>query len=80
MEHVHDIDIDFAKLAALGITIVVASGDGGAGYTPPVAQCNPLPSAHKGKGFIGKVVGNYSVQSPLDCCQAAGTSPIVLRQ
>merc|ERR1719181_819623 len=55
MENVDDVDIEFAKLAVRGITIVFASGDSGAGYTPAQEQCNPAPGTKAGVGFVGKV-------------------------
>merc|ERR1719265_2136930 len=43
-QNVEDVDADFAKLAARGITIIFASGDSGAGYRPPSPNCNNPPT------------------------------------
>merc|ERR1712232_51231 len=35
---VEDVDVNFAKLAARGITIIFASGDSGSGYSPSCSE------------------------------------------
>merc|ERR1719491_350605 len=69
MENVDDVDMDFAKLAARGITIVFASGDTGAGYTPPVPQCPPGSGLQEKVSFIGTVAESYNSDSRVDCCE-----------
>merc|ERR1712038_670944 len=70
--NVDDVDIEFTKLAARGITIVFASGDSGAGYTPPEVQCDPPPSAMKGVAFQGTVAKSEHVSGGMEeCCQFA---------
>jgi len=46
-DKVQDIDVDYQKLAARGISIIFASGDSGSGYSPappPTAQCTNPPA------------------------------------
>merc|ERR1712232_1546353 len=75
MSNVNDVDAEFTKLAAKGITIVFASGDSGAGYTPPHANCGssvtPPPGSQKGKALTGTVARNMSASSMSYCCDIA---------
>eukprot|EP00316_Scyphosphaera_apsteinii_P011229 CAMPEP_0119307148 /NCGR_PEP_ID=MMETSP1333-20130426/7721_1 /TAXON_ID=418940 /ORGANISM="Scyphosphaera apsteinii, Strain RCC1455" /LENGTH=758 /DNA_ID=CAMNT_0007310623 /DNA_START=26 /DNA_END=2302 /DNA_ORIENTATION=+ len=62
------VDINWMKLAARGLSIMISSGDSGAGYTIP--QCSPTP------GEMGKVVTNGTVLASvnatvLGCCNEA---------
>ena len=67
---VDDIDNDFAKLAAMGFTVIFASGDSGSGYGPPLPHCNqPTPDTK----LEGAVLYSWPSYSALDCCSAAGT-------
>lgn len=75
MANVNDVDVDFIKLAARGITIVFASGDAGGGYTPP--QCGSSqedprtsspPGSQKGKALHGTVAASYSTSAAAYCC------------
>lgn len=68
MANVDDVDADFAKVAARGITIVFASGDSGAGYQPPHAQCSPPPSAQHNTGLVGTPAMTESVENMEECC------------
>merc|ERR1719203_825938 len=69
MENVNDVDIDFAKLAARGITIVFASGDSGAGYKPPQLQCRPPASVEQDVGFVGtEGTSPFNTTSIQSCC------------
>jgi subtilase family serine protease len=78
MANVNDVDAEFAKLAARGITIVFASGDSGAGYSPPHAQCgsagNPPPGTMKGKSLTG-VNRTRPASSLTSCCEIASEEP-----
>jgi len=75
--NVNDIDANFAKLAARGITIIFASGDSGSGYNPSSACSDPASQAQDVavEGTIIKVNGKDSFDVPLGevqwCCQAA---------
>jgi hypothetical protein len=67
---VDDIDNDFAKLAAVGITVIFASGDSGSDYAPPLPNCDsPTPDTK----MEGTVLFSQPTYSALDCCSAAGT-------
>jgi len=68
MDNVNDVDADFAKLAARGITIVFASGDSGSGYMRQQPQCRPPPSVEKGMELTGTLHTSESASSEQDCC------------
>jgi hypothetical protein len=77
---VADVDIDFSKLAAKGITIIFASGDSGSGYQPPQATCSPSTGT-KGIAYDGDVLTNYpGVQDAFQCCYASGANPWTFMQ
>lgn len=65
------VDDNFAKLAAKGITIVVASGDSGSGYTKPSA-C-PDGGGQSGLALEGEVM-QTSNTTHTDCCVQGGTA------
>lgn len=83
---VKDIDLDYQKLAARGISIIFASGDSGSGYTPPqppMPHCSDPPSGeHKDSAYEGTPArtlrfGNTqkSVLEKImaeECCQICG--------
>ena len=79
-----DVDADFMKLSARGISIIFASGDSGSGYTPPQppqpAQCSRTDPGTAGKAYTGKILRSLQIGIPPDdkeigpwiCCQVAG--------
>eukprot|EP00944_MAST-04C_sp_MAST-4C-sp1_P012949 g12949.t1 len=70
-----DIDNDFAKLAAKGITIIFASGDNGSGYSPPQPQCSP-GTGKQGMAYTGDILQERrGIQSEFQCCYMAKSSP-----
>eukprot|EP00935_MAST-01C_sp_MAST-1C-sp1_P002475 g2475.t1 len=75
---VSDIDADFAKLAARGISIIFASGDSGAGYqhvSPPrPLQCGAGVPVQKDVMLTRHIAG-YSKDCPsvAACCSIANT-------
>lgn len=75
--NVNDVDSNFAKLAARGITIIFASGDSGSGYDPSSTCGDPAFHANgvAVEGETIKVNGKESIDVPLNdfsmCCQAA---------
>lgn len=75
--NVNDIDSNFAKLAARGITIIFASGDSGSGYDPSSTCGDPATHANgvAAEGETIKVNRKDSIDVPLNdfsmCCQAA---------
>jgi tripeptidyl-peptidase-1 len=64
-EEVQDVDTDFQKLAARGITIIFASGDSGSGFTPP--QCSENPGT-KGVAYSGKMIQALFTPNAAVCC------------
>merc|ERR1712232_960326 len=68
MENVNDVDIDFAKLAARGITIVFASGDSGAGYKAPAVQCHPPSSLEQDVALVGTLARPALASSSVESC------------
>jgi hypothetical protein len=74
-DDVTDVDNDFAKLAAKGITIIFASGDSGSGYAPPRPTCSPSTGT-KGTAYEGEVAMKFpGVPSAFSCCFASGSNP-----
>lgn len=84
-EEVTDVDADFAKLAARGVSIIFASGDSGSGFAPPQPpmppQCDRTEPGLDGEEFIGDVLRVLRVgvpknapkeEGPWICCQIAG--------
>lgn len=71
---VDDIDNDFAKLAAMGITVVISSGDSGSGYSPPQPKCNVATADTK---LEGATLYSKPSLSAMDCCFASGTATTV---
>merc|ERR1712139_485110 len=76
MDNVNDVDADFAKLAARGVTIVFASGDSGAGYTPPETHCSPAPGLQEGVELTGTVARNTTTDSAEECCFYSGHASV----
>ena len=73
-DDVTDVDNDFAKLAAKGITIIFASGDSGSGYAPPRPTCSPSTGT-KGTAYEGEVASKFpGVQDAFQCCFASGAN------
>jgi hypothetical protein len=74
--NVDDIDIDFAKLAARGVTIIFASGDSGSGYQhehpPQPIQCGAGAPLQKDVMLTGHIAG-FSKDCPnaKECCSIA---------
>lgn len=63
------VDDNFAKLAAMGITILFASGDSGSGYDPST-QCGG--KFKKGKAFNGTVLKELKdTYDAGECCESA---------
>lgn len=69
--HVGDIDINFAKLAAKGVTIIFSSGDSGAGYQP---SCSTDMMATD-TAIKGEFVEQVEASSAAECCTLVDTSP-----
>eukprot|EP00040_Diaphanoeca_grandis_P027482 m.156566 g.156566 ORF g.156566 m.156566 type:complete len:663 (+) comp31005_c0_seq1:164-2152(+) len=81
---VMDVDADFAKLAARGISIIFASGDSGSGYAPPQppqpAQCSHTAPGMAGTKYTGDVLRTLKIGVPPSdpsegawiCCTIAG--------
>jgi len=60
------VDVNWAKLAAKGISIMISSGDSGSGYSAP--QCGPA-SGEPGKSVTsGTVLKTVSAMEPAECC------------
>lgn len=80
------VDLGLQKLAAAGITIVVASGDGGSGCEPPhfvAPPCNSTSPGVVGLLLTGErlahcnmVWGPGEPRSPLICCKLAGKAGV----
>ena len=64
------IDANFAKLAAKGITIIVASGDSGSGYARE--RCALKPDFKDNTAHVGTVSARQSAWSALECCKVSG--------
>jgi len=84
---VRAIESNLAKIAAMGITIVFASGDEGSGYDPdPPNLCIDVDSNKKkyphGTGYTGtvvKVLKGLNYADPASCCDTfAATYPKVV--
>lgn len=72
---VTDVDNDFSKLAAKGITVIFASGDSGSGYAPPQPQCSPT-TGEKGIAYSGEILQDLpGVESAFQCCYMARNNP-----
>ena len=68
------VDANFAKLAAMGITIIFASGDSGSGYDPTSSSECEESKFKKGKAFNGTVLKEVKFQYDAgECCDSAGT-------
>ena len=67
-----DLDSDFAKIAAAGITVVVASGDAGSGYLP-TQQCAGGAHAMADTALAGHVSARHAnlPGGASDCCSLA---------
>merc|ERR1719162_1228619 len=66
-----DVDANFVKLAAVGVSIIFASGDSGSGYTP---SCGNSAFSDNTK-VTGTGAQNISVMSAAQCCLAASAFP-----
>lgn len=64
--NVQDIDANFQKLAAMGITIIFASGDSGSGYT--ISCSDGLANT----GVTGTKLYTFQVPDASTCCQYNG--------
>jgi len=64
-EIVEDIDADLTKLAAKGMTIIVASGDRGSGYVPPGPDCAIANDTQ----LQGTILHERSVVNVEQCCE-----------
>ena len=69
-DHAAEVEADFVKLAALGISVLVASGDHGSGYVERVPTCNASdPSSyHNNTALVGTVTKVSAAQGTWDCC------------
>jgi len=69
---VDDIDTNFAKLAAKGISILFASGDSGSGYPNHVCENDSCGGGAKDTATDGNVTLRFplepDINSPLGCC------------
>jgi hypothetical protein len=73
MSVVGNIDDDFAKLAAKGVTIIFASGDSGSGYAPSSAGCDP--SSYKTDTVLtGTVLQERQTFNDQECCDVSQTA------
>jgi tripeptidyl-peptidase-1 len=78
-EEYSDVDNEFAKLAAAGITIIFASGDSGSGFAPkepPHVQCTQNPG-EQGSLYKGEPTRTLKLSVPKEvaaelCCNIAG--------
>jgi subtilase family serine protease len=74
---VQDVDADFQKLAAKGITIIFASGDSGSGWAPPrPTPCSQTSPGTKGEVLVGKTLRTFSFSktqpnAEFTCCMIA---------
>lgn len=69
MADVYACDNNFVKLAGMGVSIMISSGDSGSGYTP--AQCDPN---NPGKAGVNITAGTLIQQidtEAYDCCEYA---------
>jgi subtilase family serine protease len=75
--NVADIDADFAKLAAKGVTIIIGSGDEGSGWVAPPSQCSQCKPVEN-TTLVGtlKSTTNKTVDAAgcCDFCSSRGTS------
>lgn len=60
------VDLNLAKLAAAGITMIISSGDSGSGFTP--TACNPLTPGIKGLDITQGTVMETTDASAYGCC------------
>jgi len=67
-----DVDANFVKLAAKGITIIFASGDSGSGYAPSCGLPNSTLPNTSVKGTKGQT---FAVMSAGECCEEASSDP-----
>lgn len=70
------VDNNFAKLAAKGLSIMIASGDSGSGYPDPSTPCvdNPFGGGSPGTALIGDIHRTVKADQPVECCLARGHS------
>ena len=64
------VDNNFAKLAAKGISMIVASGDSGSGATGPAPTCQP-DDFTQGVALIGTVLQTQRAGNAFGCCEVA---------
>jgi subtilase family serine protease len=64
--NVKDVDANFAKLAAKGITIIFASGDAGSGYVPTGLNCDA--AALENTQLAGTIFYSFASPEQHNCC------------
>lgn len=67
------IDSNLAKMAALGMSVMISSGDSGSGYTPPAGDsCTAVYAVKKGTGVEGEVLEVvHGERAEDECCDLA---------
>jgi hypothetical protein len=68
---VETVDSNFAKLATMGFSIMISSGDSGSGYTEPELNCMDSKGS-KGVGIEGEVLHSMKAEEKEECCEEAG--------
>ena len=73
MSQITDVDNALAKIAAVGVSVLFASGDSGSGYAPPQPKCNPgEPGIMSDTVLEGTVREKVTVRQFEDCCFQGG--------
>ena len=77
--HVKDADVEavdsnFQKLASMGVSIMISSGDSGSGYTRPDPMQQCMGGGEKGVGVTGTVKKSKHAEEAEECCEVANDS------
>ena len=66
------IDANLARMATLGMSVMISSGDSGSGYTPnPTDSCTSVFDVKKGVGVQGESTIEPGVRQQDECCDLA---------